>query len=107
MLVHTAAASARLQPRKRPWRSDGRSRPIVGPSAAGSPRKLIKYWKRSLGIVIFAVLVFFAVFVGPWLLTRHPSYALTAEQQLKARNDVRTTLVQALGAAGLFGGLFF
>jgi hypothetical protein len=43
--------------------------------------------------------------VGPWLLTRHPEHGLTAEQALKARNDVRTTLVQALGGLAVAGGL--
>jgi hypothetical protein len=51
------------------------------------------------------VLVLFALVVGPWWFTRHPHHGLTAEQELKAKNDVRTTLVQALGGLAVAGGL--
>lgn len=53
-----------------------------------------------------AVLVLaFVLVVGPWLFTRHPGSDLTAEQELKARNDVRTTLIQTVGGIALAGGL--
>ncbi|MGC3862345.1 pentapeptide repeat-containing protein [Micromonospora chersina] len=51
------------------------------------------------------LLLAFALVVGPWLLTRYPHHGLTAEQKLKARNDVRTTLVQALAGLAVAGGL--
>ncbi|WP_159451043.1 pentapeptide repeat-containing protein [Micromonospora cremea] len=51
------------------------------------------------------LLLAFALVVGPWLLTRHPQNGLTAEQALKAKNDVRTTLVQALAGLAVAGGL--
>jgi hypothetical protein len=53
------------------------------------------------------IVAIFVLSVGPWLLTLHPMAGTTAEQMLKARNDVRTTLIQGVGAAGLVGGLFF
>ena len=43
--------------------------------------------------------------IGPWLLTRGQQDNLTAEQELSARNDVRTTLIQAVGGLALAGGL--
>ncbi|WP_176731714.1 pentapeptide repeat-containing protein [Micromonospora rhizosphaerae] len=43
--------------------------------------------------------------VGPWLFTRHPQRGLDPDQVLKARNDVRTTLVQALAGLAVAGGL--
>ncbi|WP_161557937.1 pentapeptide repeat-containing protein [Micromonospora sicca] len=57
-----------------------------------------------LGAVIAALLLAFALVVGPWLLTQHPQKGLTAEQALKAKNDVRTTLVQALAGLAVAGG---
>jgi hypothetical protein len=51
------------------------------------------------------ILVLFALVIGPWWFTRHPHHGLTAEQELKAKNDVRTTLVQALGGLAVAGGL--
>jgi Pentapeptide repeats (9 copies) len=54
----------------------------------------------GLGVALFVVLV-----VGPWVLTRFPHEGITAEQELKAKNDVRTTLVQALAGLAVAGGL--
>ena len=51
------------------------------------------------------MLIVFALVIGPWLFTRHPPGTLTSEQELKARNDVRTTLVQALAGLAVAGGL--
>ncbi|MEU9742886.1 pentapeptide repeat-containing protein [Micromonospora chersina] len=59
----------------------------------------------TLGGLSGAVLLLFALVVGPWLLTRHPQQGLTAEQELKAKNDVRATLVQALAGLAVAGGL--
>jgi hypothetical protein len=69
--------------------------------------------KRPVGTVALWTLVSlagvsviaFALVVGPWLFTRQPPGELTTEQELKARNDVRTTLVQALGGLAVAGGL--
>lgn len=47
----------------------------------------------------------FVFWGGPWLFTQHPSHGLTAEQELKAKNDVRTTLVQSVGLLALLGGV--
>jgi uncharacterized protein YjbI with pentapeptide repeats len=52
-----------------------------------------------------ALLVVFALVVGPWLFTRFPHEGITAEQELKAKNDVRTTLVQALAGLAVALGL--
>ncbi|MEU4690821.1 pentapeptide repeat-containing protein [Actinoplanes sp. NPDC023714] len=49
----------------------------------------------TLGGVVGTLLLVFALAVGPWLFTRYPRHGLTSEQALKAKNDVRTTLVQA------------
>jgi hypothetical protein len=67
-------------------------------------------WPRlRLALLAFAVVIVVVAVLGPlpaWL-TRHPSHGLTAAERLKAVNDVRTTLVQALGGLALLGGLFF
>jgi hypothetical protein len=42
--------------------------------------------------------------VGPWLLTLAPNQGLTADQELKAKNDVRTTLVQAVAGLAVASG---
>jgi len=52
-----------------------------------------------------AVLIVFALVLGPLLFTSQPAGRLTAEQTLKSRNDVRTTLVQALAGIAAAGGL--
>ncbi|MEV4351369.1 pentapeptide repeat-containing protein [Actinoplanes sp. NPDC049596] len=46
----------------------------------------------------------FLLAVGPWLFTRYPRHNLTAEQTLKAKNDVRTTLVQAFVGLAVASG---
>jgi Pentapeptide repeats (9 copies) len=60
----------------------------------------------ALAGLAWAVLIGFALAVGPWLFTRHPEHDLTAEQVLKAKNDVRTTLVQALAGLAVAAGAF-
>lgn len=47
----------------------------------------------------------FVLGIVPWFLTRHPQHGLTAEQRLKARNDVRATVVQTVAGLALAGGL--
>ena len=59
----------------------------------------------ALVVLGWLLLVLFALAAGPWLFTRYPQHGLTAEQELKAKNDVRTTLVQALGGLAVAGGL--
>jgi hypothetical protein len=45
------------------------------------------------------------VFWGlPWLLNLEPNTGLTAEQELKAKSDVRTTLVHAVGGLAIAAG---
>jgi uncharacterized protein YjbI with pentapeptide repeats len=65
-------------------------------------------YARILGLTgtALATLVLL-LWILPALLTRHPSSSLTDADRLKAANDVRTTLIQALAAAGLLGGLFY
>ncbi|MCG5466804.1 pentapeptide repeat-containing protein [Micromonospora sp. NPDC053740] len=65
----------------------------------------VRPWVWAVGGFVGGLLLAFALVVGPWLLTRYPHQGLTAEQKLKARNDVRTTLVQALAGLAVAGGL--
>ncbi|WP_433313078.1 pentapeptide repeat-containing protein [Micromonospora chersina] len=67
-------------------------------------RRTVRAWLWALGALTAALLLAFALVVGPWLLTQHPQTGLTAEQALKAKNDVRTTLVQALAGLAVAGG---
>lgn len=57
------------------------------------------------GIAAIAVLLF-VLWWGPWLFTRHPSSDLTDADALKAKNDVRTTLVQAVAGLAVAAGAF-
>jgi hypothetical protein len=57
----------------------------------------------TLGGLAGVLLIFFALVVGPWLFTR--GHQLNSEQELKANNDIRTTLVQALAGLAVAGGL--
>lgn len=65
----------------------------------------VRPWVWALNALIAVLLILLALAIGPWLLTRHPQKGLTAEQVLKAKNDVRTTLVQALAGLAVAGGL--
>lgn len=58
----------------------------------------------GLGGVGVLLLVLFAVLLGPWLFTKNTE-RLTPDQRLKAQNDVRTTLVQALAGLAVAGGV--
>jgi hypothetical protein len=65
------------------------------------------FWTLALWIiggVGVLLLVLFAVLVGPWLFTKNTE-PLNPDQRLKAENDVRTTLVQALGGLAVASGL--
>jgi glycerol uptake facilitator-like aquaporin len=67
-------------------------------------RKRIPNWLWALVGVATVALVLFVLWWGPWLFTRYPHQGLTSEQKLKAVNDVRTTLVQAVGGLALASG---
>ncbi|MFI7642293.1 hypothetical protein [Nonomuraea sp. NPDC049400] len=47
------------------------------------------------------------LWILPLVLTRHPSYGMTAAEQLKAINDARTSLIAFLVALGAGGSLVF
>jgi uncharacterized protein YjbI with pentapeptide repeats len=66
--------------------------------------RLGRRWLWALAVVAAAVLVLFVFWAGPWLLTRYPSDGLTAVQELKARSDVRATLVQAVAGLAVAAG---
>ncbi len=68
-------------------------------------KRVVTPWLWALIGLVGALLVVFALVVGPWLFTRFPHEGITAEQELKAKNDVRTTLVQALAGLAVAGGL--
>src|SRR3954453_6155530 len=73
-------------------------------------KRIPKHWLWALAGVATVVLVLFVLWGGPWLFTLHPHHGLTAEQELqelKAKNDVRTTLVQAVAGLAVAGGLIF
>jgi uncharacterized protein YjbI with pentapeptide repeats len=66
-------------------------------------------WRKRMQKHLFWALagvgtVLFVLWWGPRLFTSHPDHRFSAEQQLKAENDVRTTLVQALGGLAVAGG---
>jgi uncharacterized protein YjbI with pentapeptide repeats len=58
----------------------------------------------ALAGVTAVALVLFILWWGPWLFTRHPSHGLTSEEELAAKNDVRTTLVQAVAGIAVAAG---
>src|SRR3954453_22395779 len=60
-----------------------------------------KYLLWALAAVATVLLVLWG---GPWLFTRHPSSDLTDAETLKAANDVRTTLVQAVAGLAVASG---
>jgi hypothetical protein len=68
-------------------------------------QRVVTPWLWALIGLGGALLVVFALVVGPWLFTRFPDQNLTTEQELDAKNDVRTTLVQALAGLAVAGGL--
>src|SRR4051794_36749167 len=70
-------------------------------------KRIPKSQLLGLAGIAMAGLILFVLWGGPWLFTRHPHYGLTAEQELKAENDVRTTLVQAVAGLAVAGGLVF
>jgi hypothetical protein len=64
--------------------------------------------RRSIVVIAFGVLVgvTLVVYVLPSLLVG-PDDKLTVAERLKAENDLRATLIQALGGAALLAGLYF
>ena len=71
----------------------------------GRLKRIPQPWLWALtGAALVGVFVFvFAV--APLLLIGHPPNGLSAADKLKAQNDVRTTLVQALAGLAVAGGL--
>ena len=77
-----------------------------GVSREGGQARRVQVDKRLLWVLAIAagaVLTLFVLWIGPWLFTRHPSSALTDEQKLAAKNEVRTTLVQAVAGLAVAG----
>jgi uncharacterized protein YjbI with pentapeptide repeats len=68
------------------------------------PRPLLWGLLALAGAVLLGVFVFVIV-VAPSLLIRPPKTGLSEADLLKARNDARTTLVQALAGLAVAGGL--
>jgi uncharacterized protein YjbI with pentapeptide repeats len=68
-------------------------------------KRVVTPWLWTLIGLVVALVVVFALVVGPWLFTRHPHQGLDSDQELGAKNDVRTTLVQALAGLAVAGGL--
>jgi hypothetical protein len=67
-------------------------------------QRIPKWLLWALAGAATVVLVLFVLWGGPWLFTLHPHQGLTAEQELKAKNDVRTTLVQAVAGLAVASG---
>jgi uncharacterized protein YjbI with pentapeptide repeats len=67
-------------------------------------RRIPKRWLWILAGVGAILLALFVLWGGPWLFTRHPNQGLTADQELTAKNDVRTTLVQAVAGLAVASG---
>ena len=68
-------------------------------------KRILQPWLWALaGAALVGVFVFVFV-VAPSLLIRAPKTGLSAADELKARNDVRATLVQALAGLAVAGGL--
>ena len=62
-------------------------------------------WLWVLAGAALVGVLWFVVAVAPSLLIGSPPKGLSAADELKARNDVRTTLVQALAGLAVAGGL--
>jgi hypothetical protein len=66
--------------------------------------RLDRGWLWALTVLVGVALVLLVLWIGPWLLTHGVYQELTADQALKARNDVRTALVQAVAGLGVASG---
>jgi uncharacterized protein YjbI with pentapeptide repeats len=66
--------------------------------------RLPKRRQWLLGSIAAVVAIAIVVWFGPWVLTLAPNYGLSAAQELKAKNDVRTTLVQAVAGLAVASG---
>lgn len=69
-------------------------------------RWLSQQWPWLRWLLLALALAVTVLWPLPALLTRHPSQGLSPAERLKATNDVRGTLVQALAGLALLGGLF-
>ncbi|SDN49124.1 Uncharacterized protein YjbI, contains pentapeptide repeats [Geodermatophilus siccatus] len=65
-----------------------------------------RHWLWSLAGVVAVAILLFVLWWGPWLFTRHPSSELSDAEELKAENDVRTTLVQTVAGLAVAAGAF-
>ncbi len=73
---------------------------------ANKRRRLSDGLLWALAAITAIAVLLFVLWWGPWLFTRHPSSDLTDADALKARNDVRTTLVQAVAGLAVAAGAF-
>jgi uncharacterized protein YjbI with pentapeptide repeats len=78
---------------------------MAGGAAQTEPQRMLRSWLWALIDVATVGLVLFVLWWGPWLFARAPDHELTAVQERKAENDVRTTLVQTVGGLIVAGGL--
>ena len=67
-------------------------------------KSIPKYLLWALASVATAGLVLFVLWGGPSHFTQQSQNGLTAEQELKAKNDVRTTLVQTVAGLAVAAG---
>jgi len=68
---------------------------------------LLRGRRTWLTVALVAVGLFVVVIYAVPTLLVHPAGSLTAAERLRAENDVRTTLVQALAGVILLAGLYF
>jgi hypothetical protein len=81
------------------------------PPAGRRGRSILRWLLLACeALILTAVVVFLfvaAIWLGPSLLTRHPSQNLTSADRLKAVNDARTPLIATLAGVAALGGLIF
>jgi uncharacterized protein YjbI with pentapeptide repeats len=70
-------------------------------------KRILQLWLWALAGAALVGVFIFVFAVAPSLLIGTPPKGLSAADELKARNDVRTTLVQALAGLAVAGGLVF
>jgi uncharacterized protein YjbI with pentapeptide repeats len=68
-------------------------------------KRIPQLWLWTLAGAAFVGVFVFVFAVAPSLIIGPPPKGLSAADELKARNDVRTTLVQALAGLAVAGGL--
>ena len=68
-------------------------------------KRILQLWLWALAVAALVGVFVFVLAVAPSLLIGHPPKGLSAADELTARNNVRTTLVQALAGLAVAGGL--